>query len=138
MLELEAEFANFQRQTLRTITPNKSGRSCSWRTTFHDCGPLRRTETRDRKRMLRLLIKDITVAKGPEQKLLRLKIRWQGGMTEVVEIRLPANRPDAIRYPVAVIDRVRELACEHDDEDIAALFNREASQAQPASPSPPA
>jgi len=29
--------------------------------------------------MLRLLIKDITVVKAPEPKLLRLNIRWQGG-----------------------------------------------------------
>jgi hypothetical protein len=75
--------------------------------------------------MLRLLIKDITVVKGPERKLLRLQIRWQGSATEVVELWLPANRPDAVRYPTAVIERVRDLAREHDDTEIAALFNRE-------------
>jgi hypothetical protein len=33
--------------------------------------------------MLRLLISDITVVKGPD--LLRLQIRWQGGATETIE-----------------------------------------------------
>src|SRR5262249_18038610 len=60
-----------------------------------------------------------------ERKLLKLQIRWQGGATEVVELRLPANRPDVLRYPPTVIDRVRDLACEHDDSEIAALFNDE-------------
>ena len=30
-----------------------------------------------------------------------------------------------LRYPTAVIDRVRDLAREHDDNEIAALFNRD-------------
>jgi len=75
--------------------------------------------------MLRLLIKDITVVKGPERKQLQLQIRWQGGATEALDVRLPANRPDVVRYPPATIDRVRDLARKHDDTDIAALFNEE-------------
>jgi hypothetical protein len=63
------------------------------------------------------------VAKGSEPKLLQLQIRWQGGATEVVELRLPPNRPDALRYPATVIDKVRGLASHHDDNEIAALFN---------------
>ena len=47
------------------------------------------------------MIKDITVVKGPEHKQLQLQIRWQGEATEVVELRLPADRPDVVRYPAA-------------------------------------
>ena len=125
VLELEAEFADFQRQTLRTITAEQKQQILQLASDFPRLWTAPTTETRDRKRMLRLLIKDITVAKEPEPKQLRLQIRWQGGMTEVVELRLPANRPDALRYPTPVIDRVRDLAREHDDNEIAALFNRE-------------
>src|SRR4030095_15380080 len=42
-----------------------------------------------------------------------------------ISLSTSRNRPDAIRYTATVIDRVRDLAREHDDEDIAALFNRE-------------
>ena len=56
------------------------------------------TEARDRKRMLRLLIKDITVVKGAEAKLLRLQIRWQGGATETVDFTPTTEPPDAVRY----------------------------------------
>src|SRR5262249_42765731 len=63
--------------------------------------------------------------KGPEHKQLQLQICWQGGATEVVELRLPANRPDVVRYSAAIIDKVRDLARSHDDDEIAALFNRD-------------
>jgi hypothetical protein len=124
VLELEAEFANFERQALRTITAEQKRQILQLAGDFPRLWTAPTTEARDRKRMLRLLIKDITVVKGPEHKQLRLQIRWQGGATEVAELRLPANRPDVVRYPAAVIDRVRDLAREHDDDGIAALFNR--------------
>jgi hypothetical protein len=41
--------------------------------------------------MLRLLIRDITVTKGQEPKLLRLNIRWQGGAIETIELQLIAR-----------------------------------------------
>ena len=40
LLELEAELANFERQTLRTITAEQNGKSCSWPTTSLVSGPL--------------------------------------------------------------------------------------------------
>ena len=125
VLELETEFANSERQALRTITGEQKQQILQLVSDFPRLWTAPTTEPRDRKRMLRLLIKDITVVKGPEPKLLKLKIRWQGDATEVVELQLPANRPDVMRYPQTVIDRVRDLAREHDDSDIAALFNEE-------------
>jgi hypothetical protein len=122
VLELETEFANFERQTLRSITAEQKRQILQLAGNFPRLWTAPTTEARDRKRMLRLLIKDITVVKGPE-KLLQLQIRWQGGGTEVVELQLPPSRPDALRYPATVVDKVRDLAREHDDSDIAALFN---------------
>src|SRR5262249_6171061 len=114
VLELETEFANFERQALRTITGEQKQQILQLVSDFPRLWTAPTTEPRDRKRMLRLLIKDITVVKGPEPKLLKLKIRWQGDATEVVELQLPANRPDVMRYSQTVIDRVRDLAREHD------------------------
>ena len=68
------------------------------------------TQAKDRKRMLRLLIKDITVEKPADQKQLLVHIRWQGGACSDVSVQLPPNIADRVRYPAAVVDRVRELA----------------------------
>src|SRR5262249_47633556 len=101
VLELETEFANFQRQTLRAITAEQKRQIVHLASDFPRLWNASTTEVRDRKRMLRLLIKDITVVKGLERKQLQLQIRWQGGATEVADLRLPANRPDVMRYPAA-------------------------------------
>jgi hypothetical protein len=134
VLELEAEFANFQRQKLRVVTAEQKHQILQLAEDFPRLWTAPTTEARDRKRMLRLLVKDITVVKGPEHKQLQLQIRWQGGATEVVELRLSANRPDVVRYPTTFIDRVRDLAREYDDDDIAALLNRDGLRSSTGKP----
>ena len=79
LLELEAELANFERQTLRTITAEQKRQILKLARDFPRLWTASTTAARDRKRMLRLLIRDITVVKGPEPKRRRLHIRWQGG-----------------------------------------------------------
>jgi MerR-like DNA binding protein len=75
--------------------------------------------------MLRALIKDITIAKDREPRQLLLQIRWQGGATETVELALPPKRPDAVRYPPGIVARIRQLAIDRDDDEIAASLDRE-------------
>ena len=76
--------------------------------------------------MLRLLIKDITVEKPLNAKQLLVHIRWQGGACTDLTVPLPPNIADRLRYPAAVVDRVRGLARSLPDADIADQFNREA------------
>src|SRR6516164_3025776 len=49
-----------------------------------------------------------TVVKDPEPRLLRLQICWQGGATEVLEVRQRPKRQDAIRYPDTFVTKIRE------------------------------
>ena len=92
VMELEAELASFEHKTLRAVTAGQKQQILQLAGDFPRLWTAPTTAARDRKRMLRVLIKDITVAKGPEPKQLRLQIRWQGGATETVELRLP-QRP---------------------------------------------
>jgi DNA invertase Pin-like site-specific DNA recombinase len=123
--ELQAELAEFERQTLRAITAQQKQQILQLARDFPQLWAAPTTAARDRKRMLRLLIKDITVVKGPEPKLMRLQIRWQGGATETVEIRMPPNRAEAVRYPDTFIDRLRVLASTHSDNEIVAQLRSE-------------
>jgi len=75
--------------------------------------------------MLRLLIKDITVEKIANQKQLLVHIRWQGGGCSDVTVQLPLNVADRVRYPSAIVDRIRELAGSLPDGEIADQLNRE-------------
>jgi hypothetical protein len=64
------------------------------------------TTHRDRKRILRLLIRDVTISMDRNRRSSGY-VRWQGGATETLELRLPPNRAEAIRYPEAFVARVQ-------------------------------
>ena len=53
-----------------------------------------------------------------------LHLRWQGGACEDIQIEVPTNVTDRIRYPKEIVDKVREPAKEHSDDQIAAALNR--------------
>ena len=74
--------------------------------------------------MLRLLIKDITVEISQPRQLVA-HIRWQGGSCTEVGVQLPPHRADAVRYPAAVVDRVRHLAQSLLDAQIVDQLNQE-------------
>ena len=79
-----------------------------------------RTPARDRKRMLRLLIEDVTLLRDD---VIRISIRWRGGATRRIECPLPLAAPDLRRTPAAVVEHVRALATEQTDEQIADTLN---------------
>jgi hypothetical protein len=83
------------------------------------------TSAQDRKRMLRLLLKDITVEKRRAERKAVLHVRWQGGAVEDLSVDLPLPAPDKIRYPEALVNRVRSLAGAMTDAQITATFNQE-------------
>ncbi len=82
------------------------------------------TNAKDRKRILRLIIMDITVEKlAAKQKILH--IRWQGGAIEDIPIEIPAKYCDQIRYKDDIIARVKELSQSYTTAQIVTLFNKE-------------
>jgi DNA invertase Pin-like site-specific DNA recombinase len=64
---------------------------------------------KDKKRIIRLLISDITAVKGDHSKTLLLNIRWQAGATQQLQVALPLNYPDRLRYPEEIVNKVKEL-----------------------------
>ena len=53
-----------------------------------------RTPARERKRMLRLLIEDVTLLRD---RTIQLHIRWKGGATTSLECPIPQGAPDLLR-----------------------------------------
>jgi Recombinase zinc beta ribbon domain len=123
--DLEAELAAFEQKTMRAVTAEQKRQILQLAKDFPPLWTASTTKPRDRKRILRLLVRDITVLKGPEPKLVRLQVRWQGGETETLQIQMPQNRADVIRYPEAFVARLRELAVDHHDDEIVALLRKD-------------
>jgi DNA invertase Pin-like site-specific DNA recombinase len=125
MADLEAELATFERQAMRSVTEEQKQQILQLGRDFPRLWKAKTTSTRDRKRMLRLLIRDITVVKDPEPRLLRLQICWQGGATEVLEVRQRPKRQDAIRYPDTFVAKIRDMAKIYNNREIVELLNGE-------------
>jgi DNA invertase Pin-like site-specific DNA recombinase len=123
--DLKKQAAEFLRQEARVATPEQKAKVLALARDLPRVWHAPTTQAKDRKRMLRLLIKDITVEKLPTPKQLLAHIRWQGGACTDVTVQLPANIADRMRYPAPVVDRVRDLSPSLPDAEIADRFNRE-------------
>lgn len=81
---------------------------------------------KDKKRIIRLLISDITVTKGKQTKQLLLHIRWQSGVTQTIPVHLPPNIADQVRYPLQLVDKIRALTMKYaDDRKTVAILNQQ-------------
>ena len=125
--DLKKQAAEFQRQEAHVATPEQKAKVLALARDLPRLWHAPTTQSKDRKRMLRLLIKDITVEKPANQKQLLVHIRWQGGACSDVCVQLPPNIADRVRYPSAVVDRVRELAAK-----LARWRNRRSAQSRRA------
>jgi hypothetical protein len=80
------------------------------------------TSDKDRKRMLRLVLKDITIAKAA--KTVALQLRWHGGATEELSVPLRPKVSEQWRHDSALVDRIRELAHHASDEQMVEQLNQ--------------
>jgi len=123
--ELRKQAAEFDRQQARVATPEQKAKVLALAKDLPQLWHAPTTQAKDRKRMLRLLIKDITVEKSSAPKQLLVHVRWQGGACSDLCLLIPPNRADRVRYPTAVVERVRDLAQSLPNGEIARQFNRE-------------
>lgn len=79
------------------------------------------TTAKDRKRIVRVLIEDVTIFAQPRQPEIRLGLRWRNNCCE----ELHAVKPmfDSMKHTPQVVEQVRELAATMTDTQIAAHLN---------------
>jgi hypothetical protein len=82
------------------------------------------TTAKDRKRILRQLLKDITVEKKSETHQAILHLRWQGGATEDLTVPMPLKAADRWRYPEDLLNQVRQRAEQQTDQQIAQALHQ--------------
>jgi len=121
--QIEQQYSDQQKETIR-ITAEQKGRILALAKDLPRLWKASTTQAKDRKRILRLLIKDITLEKTAPKNII-LHLRWQGGICEDISIKLPENYCDRIRYPETIVTEVRELSTTLQDHEIAHRFNKE-------------
>ena len=80
-----------------------------------------RTAMRERKRMLRLLVDDVTLVR--ERRTIHLHLRWKGGATTSLDRPMPRTAWEARKTPAAIVEKIRALAGEQTDTQMAATLN---------------
>jgi len=81
-----------------------------------------RTPQRERKRMVRLLIEDVTLAR--EGKLITAQVRFKGGHTASLEVAVGLPAYDIRRTPAGVVVDVDRLLDDYTEAGVAAELNR--------------
>ena len=123
--DLKKQALEFQRQESRLASPEQKAKILALAGDLPRLWQAPSTRAKDRKRMLRLLIKDITVEKPTDQKQLLVHIRWKGGACTDMAVSLPPNFADRVRYSPAIVEQVRHLASSLTDAQIAERLNEE-------------
>jgi hypothetical protein len=122
--ELKRQYAEVQNRTAQVVTAEQKAEVVALARDLPRLWNSPSTSAKDRKRMLRLLIKDITVKRRlvPNNQVV-LHIRWQGGLCSDVTVVLPLK--NAARAPEVTVMRVTELALHLSDAQIARQFNQD-------------
>jgi hypothetical protein len=123
--EIKTQAAEFQSQKAHVATSEQKAQVLALARNLPRLWRAPTTSAKDRKRMLRLLIRDITVEKLFAARQAVLHIRWQGSACTDITVDLPRPRPEAIRYPAETVERVRELSQRLSDPQIVAHLNQE-------------
>jgi DNA invertase Pin-like site-specific DNA recombinase len=79
------------------------------------------TPDRERKRMVRLLIEDVTLTKGDD---IKIQIRFKGGATETHHLPLPQSAWVERKHSPEVIQAIDDLLEEHTDSEVAGILNQ--------------
>jgi len=78
------------------------------------------TLDRDRKRMVRLIVEDVTITKGDE---LLIQIRFKGGAVQIHTLDLPKSAAEERRHSPEVVREVDLLLNKHTDSEVADILN---------------
>jgi hypothetical protein len=89
------------------------------------------TSTREKKRMMRLLIADVTLTKG---KSVHADIRFTGGATRSLEIPLPKSCIELRTTDATVVREIDELLDTYTEAEIADLLNERGVRTATKSP----
>jgi predicted DNA-binding transcriptional regulator AlpA len=120
--EVRRQMEEFCRQQTRTFTTQQRQQILELADDFPRLWRASATRAKDKKRMLRLLVDNITVEREEERKV-SLHVCWSGGAREDLNVTLPPKIQDQVRYPAGRVEEVRRLAESHTDAQIAELFN---------------
>ena len=121
--QLEHDYATLPKLSAYRITAEERQRILALAQDLPTIWQSATTTPAERKQLLRLLIKDVTLTRT--ETTIHIGIRWQTEALTSLEVPRPPRAADACRTATAVIARIRELAAHHTDAQVATCLNQE-------------
>src|SRR5438876_3719639 len=110
-----------QRQTNQVLEPDKRAQIIALATDFPRLWRNPATPDRERKRMVRLILEDVTLLR-PEQTIVA-HVRFRGGATRTLTVPVPPKVWQTWQTPREVVGEIDRLLDSHTDSQIAAHLN---------------
>lgn len=114
---------NYERQTANTATlaEHDKARIAALASDFPALWSDPRTPQRERKRMVRLLIEDVTLTRGQD---ITMHVRFKGGPTTTLHVAVALPAPDARRTPNDIVAHIDRLLDDHTEAGVANQLNQ--------------
>jgi DNA invertase Pin-like site-specific DNA recombinase len=120
LTEAHEEYARRREQDARVLTDDQHGAILALASDFPRLWRDAITPDRERKRMVRLLLEDVTLNRDHQ---LTLQIRFKGGALKTLNLPLPLHSWQKWVTPSAVVNEIDQLLNQHTVPQIAAILN---------------
>ena len=121
LAEAHAEYEHGRREDRRRLGEKRRERIRSLAGSFPRVFADPLTPNRERKRMARLLIKDVTIVKSDK---ITLGVRMRGGALVRLSLPRPLPAVERFRTPQALVDEIDDLLERYTDAEAAAVLRR--------------
>ncbi len=120
--DAQAGYDKAREQHAGTLTPAQKDRIAQLATDLPAIWNDPATPVRERKRIARLLLTDVTVTRTADT--ITAHVRLRGGQPCTLTLPMPKTGPEARRTPPEIITAIDELLDQHTSGDIAAILNQ--------------
>jgi len=119
--ETKSKYEKQRQKELMTLDAESQKSLMSLSTDFAKLWHANKTSMRDRKRMLKLLIEDVTLTRGDA---IDVFIRFRGGKSERLTLPLPQTVDELFKTPTEVIEAMDQLLDEYTTGQISEILNK--------------
>jgi DNA invertase Pin-like site-specific DNA recombinase len=110
-----------QRETARPLQESQRKRVLALAGDFPALWADPNTPQRERKRMVALLLEDVTLLR--DETTISVQVRLRGGQATSMRLAVPLSAGEARRTPAEVITAIDRLLDDHTDAEVAAILN---------------
>ncbi|MCZ6602152.1 MAG: recombinase family protein [Planctomycetota bacterium] len=121
LTEAQEEYGRQSKKSGRELSEEQRARIRDLATDFPAIWKDPRTPHRERKRMVRLLIEDVTLLRN---EAITAHVRFKGGQTETLSLPIPLNAWQMRQTPAQVVQEIDRLLDDHTEGEIPTILNR--------------